>query len=269
MKFKTLRSCAVFVIVGLLVCVSSAAAGAPERSVQFRLLAWGSYDVNLQFQSGKKPSEVLAFPTSFSPVYEFKGEGSLILFKMVEHEGKPQRQTACTVVIPVEMKQGLVILVPGDDGKIVDRKVMPNSQGIVSQGSPLVYDYVVIDDSPAAHPSGTIEFRNFSKLPIAINIAQRQLMLAPHDKAQVPLIAGAKRMPFRAAAQLGGGQWRLLGSNPLPISGADRLLVILRDGPANATRPGEANITIVPLFDWPPPPKPADDISAPPLAFSR
>lgn len=215
--------------------------------------------MNLQFQSGPTPTEVLVFPTNFSPVYEFKGEGPITLFKMVEHDGKPQRQTACMVTIPPEMKQGLVILVPGDDSKAIDRKVLPNSQGLVSAGAALIYDYVVIDDSPSAHPAGMIEFRNFSSLPIAINIAERQLMLAPHDKAQVPLTPGAKRMPFRAAAQLGGGQWRLLGSNPLPLSGADRLLVILRDGPPAASRPGEANITIIPLFDWPPPPKPADD----------
>lgn len=253
MKSRHFRSLAVLVVASLFVSAGTAVAAAPERSVQFRLLAWGSYDVNLQFQSGKKPSEVMAFPSSFSPIYEFKEEGPLTLFKMVEHDGKPQRQTACSVVIPAEMKQCLVILVPGDDSKVVDRKVMPNSQGMLSQDAPLVYDYVLIDDSPEAHPSGTIEFRNFSKLPIAINIAQQQLMLAPHDKAQVPLTPGVKRMPFRAAAQLGGGQWRLLGSNPLPISGADRLLVILRDGPPAEARPGEANVIIVPLFDWPAP----------------
>ncbi|MDF3059746.1 MAG: hypothetical protein K0R17_3961 [Rariglobus sp.] len=244
-------------VIALLVCATAA------NAVPFRLLAWGSYDLNLQYQSGRTPVEVSAFPTSFSPVYEYKETGPITLFKMVEHEEKPQRQTACVITLPPEIQQALVILVPGDDNKALSKKVLPNSQGQVSTGAPLIYDYVVIDDSPAAHPSGTIEFRNFSKLPIAINIAQQQLTIAPRDKVQVPLTAGAKRMPFRAAAQLENGQWRLLSSTPLPISGAHRLLVILRDGPSHTTRNDEPNVVIVPLFDWPPPP-PAEAAEAGP-----
>lgn len=243
---------------------------APASSVQFRLLAWTVSDLNLQFQSGKSPTEVSAMPTSFSPVYEYKNEGPITLFKMVEQDGKPLRQTACTITFPENIKHGLVILVPGDDTKALVRKVLPNSQGLVSNGAPLIYDYIVIDDSADAHPSGTIVFRNFSKLPVALSIGQRQLTLAPHDLVQIPLTPGAKRMPFRAAAQLGDGRWRLLASNPLPVSGANRLLVILRDGPEGAAkRPDEPNVTILPLFDWNPPAKPAEETTTPPVALLR
>jgi hypothetical protein len=224
----------------------------PAGAVQFRLLAWGSYDLNLQFQDGKKPQELTVFPRSFSNIYEVS-QGPVVLFKMVEADGKPVRQTACTIVVPPEIQQALVILVPADDSKVPYRKVLPNSQGLVSKEASLVYDYVVLDDSPAAHPDGTIEFRNFSSLPIAINIAERQLTLPPRDKTQVPITEGARRMPFRAAAQLENGQWKLLASNPLPISGAGRILVILRDRPTKSNRPDEPNIAIVPLFDWTPP----------------
>lgn len=242
-----------------LACADFAEAG------PFRLLAWGAYDLNLQYQSGPKSSEVTAFPGSFSPVYEYREAAPLTFFKMVEHEGKPLRQTACVVTIAPEIQQALIILIPGDDTKALSRKVLPNSQGQVSKESSLIYDYVVIDDSPAAHPADTIVFRNFSRLPIAINIAQQQLTLAPRDKAQVPIISGAKRMSFRAAAQLENGQWRLLSSNPLPISGARRLLVILRDGPANAARDNDPNVAIVPLFDWPSAaPAEAAEMAAPP-----
>ncbi|CAM2815181.1 hypothetical protein [Rariglobus hedericola] len=228
---------------------------APARAVQFRLLAWGSYDLNLQFQNGKGAQELAVFPKSFSITYEIP-QGPIVLFKTVEVDGKPQRQTACTIVVPPEIQQALVILVPADDSNAPYRKVLPNSQGLVSKEAALLYDCVVLDNSPAAHPVGTIEFRNFSRLPIAINIADRQLTLPPRDKTQVPITEGAKRMAFRAAAQLENGDWKLLSSSPLPISGAGRVLVILRDRPEKSSRPDEPNIAIVPLFDWTPPPSP-------------
>lgn len=228
---------------------------APARAVQFRLLAWGSYDLNLQFQDGKTARELAVFPKSFSITYEVP-EGPIVLFKTVEADGKPQRQTACTIVVPPEIQQALVILVPADDSKVPYRKVLPNSQGQVSKEASLLYDYVVLDNSPAAHPVGTIEFRNFSRLSIAIDIADRQLTLPPRDKTQVPITAGAKRMAFRAAARLENGDWKLLSSSPLPISGAGRVLVILRDRPEKSNRADEPNIAIVPLFDWTPPPSP-------------
>ncbi|MDF3056002.1 MAG: hypothetical protein K0R17_217 [Rariglobus sp.] len=241
----------------------------PARAVQFRLLAWGTYDLNLQFQAGKAPQELAVFPRSFSTTYE-SAENSIVLFKMVEVDGKPQRQTACTITVPPEIQQALVILVPGDDAKVTSRKVLPNSQGQVSKEAAMVYDCVVLDNSPAAHPAGTIEFRNFSRLPIAINIASRQLTLPPRDKTQVPITEGVKRMPFRAAAQLENGDWRLLSSTPLPISGAGRILVILRDRPEKSNRADEPNIAIVQLFDWAPPaPPPEPAGTSTPLVYSR
>ena len=81
------------------------------------------------------------------------------------------------------------------------------------------------------------------------------MLLVPQAKAQIPLIAGAKRMAFKAAAQV-NGQWRTFASNPLPTRGPDRMLVILRDGPPNLEQslgPDCPNISIVSLFDWPQP----------------
>lgn len=240
-----------------LLALSVIVCATPARAVQFRLLAWGAYDLNLQFQAGKEPEELAVFPKSFSIPYE-SAANTITLFKMVGVDGKPERQTACTIVVPPEIKQALVILVPGDDSKVLSRNVLPNKQGQVSKEAALVYDYVVLDNSPAAHPAGTIEFRNFSSLPIAINIASRQLTLPPRDRTNVPITEGAKRMPFRAAAQLENGQWRLLTSAPLPISGAGRILVILRDRPEKSNQPDEPNIAIVPLFDWTPPTAPGE-----------
>lgn len=231
----------------------------PAHAVQFRLLGWASQDMNLQFDTGRKTTETYVSTDTFSPVYEFKGDGPIVLYKRVEHEGSIRKQTACTIPIPQGMERGLLLLIPGDDTKAVDRKVLPDSQGFVSASAPLIYDYVWFDDSLEARPAGTIEFRNLSRVPIALQIEQYQLMLVPQAKTQVPLIPGAKRMDFRAAAQI-DGKWKVFARNPLPTRGPERMIVILRDSLSAASGSAsdhEPHITMIPLYDWPAPPKPA------------
>jgi len=235
----------------MLACAASA------HAVQFRLLGWDSQDLNLQFDAQRKGVETYVSTDTFSPVYEFKGAGPIIFYKRVEHEGEARRQIACTVVIPPGMEQGLLLLIPGDDSKVVDCKVLPDSQGFVSANAPLVYDYVWFDDSLAARPPGTIEFRNLSRVPIAFQIEQHRHTLVPQAKAQVPLIPGAKRMTFRAAAQVNGA-WKVFTSNPLSTRGPERMIVLLRDATGIGHTPGEEpRITMVRLYDWPAPPKQA------------
>lgn len=233
---------------GLLVCSST-----PLHAVQVRLLGWTSVDGDLQFDTNQKATRLKVFPDTFSTVIEFNGDAPITLYKMVDHEGKPRKQTACTIVVPPGMERGLLVLMPGDDTKAADRKVLPDESGFVSAGAPLIYNYIWFDDSHKARPSGILEFRNLSCLPIALQVDQSQLVLAPQAKAQVPLTPGAKRMPFRAAAQI-NGQWKLFRSNPLSTRSPERMLVILRDASAalqNDARDGEPNIMMISLFDWP------------------
>jgi hypothetical protein len=236
----------------LLFCFSFSAH--PVWAIQFRVLGWTSADENLQAKLTNKPAELTVLTDSLSPVYEFTGAGPLILYKRVEHEGKPTLQNACVVTIPQGMTKGLLILIPGDDTKAVSRNVLPNSYGFISSTAPLIYDYVWLDDSESARPQGMIEFRNMSSVPIALQIDAQQLMLAPKAKAQAPLLPGAKRMNFRAAAQI-DSQWKIFRSNPLPTRGPSRMMVILKDGPLARTPEGsgEPNIQMISLFDWPAP----------------
>lgn len=250
MIFKRIHSWPVIAL-GLLACVL------PAHAVQFRLLGWAAQDLNLQFDANLKANETYVSTDTFSPVYEFKGDGPLTFYKRVEHEGVVRKQVACTVVIPPGMEQGLLLLIPGDDTKAADRKVLPDSQGFVSANAPLIYDYVWFDDSLAARPAGTIEFRNLSRVPIAFQIEQQQLVLAPQAKTQVPLLPGAKRMAFRAAAQI-DGKWKVFTRNPLPTRGPERMIVLLRDNVAAGNGGASGNdplITMIPLYDWPAPPK--------------
>lgn len=230
------------------------ALASPAGAVQFRLLGWTAPDVNLQFDSGPKAVEISLYTENLSPVYEYTGAGPLVLYKQVAREGKTAKQTSCSVAIPAGARQGLIILFPGDETKAPSRDVRPNQFGLVSGDAPLIYDYLWIDDSPAARPPGTLEFRNFSSLPVALEIEKQQVQLAPRAKARVLLVKGAKRMAFKAAAQV-NGVWKLFATNPLPTRNPERMLVILRDAPPAQRNPsgGEPAIQMLSLYDWPPP----------------
>lgn len=237
---------------------------ASSHAAQVRLLGWAAVDGDLQFDLDRKPARLSVFSDSFSSPINVEG-GSLVLYKTVEHEGAPKKQTACAITIPAGQQRGLLILIPGDQKKALSKKVLPDESGFVSRDAPLIYDYLWLDDSHEARPPGTLEFRNLSRLPIALQIEQQQLMLAPKDKAQVPLRRDAKRMSLRAAAQI-NGRWRLFRSNPLSTRNPDRMLVVFRDAGASAqdpAAPAEPDIETIALYDWPQPvPRAAADAPA-------
>ncbi len=254
MKSNRSSFCATVTVLMILLGIAPAA-----HALQFRLLGWSSDDIDLLFGE-KKPIELSVSVSGFSPVYEFKGDGPLVLYKEVLNDkGLPVRQTACTVTIPKGMEKGILILVPGDSSRAASRKVVARRhEGPATPDAPLIYDYILLDDSEAARPSGTIEFHNFSSLPIALKVETHQVVLAPKEKAQVPLQPGVKRLAFRAAAQL-GGKWKVFLTNPLTTRGPDRMMVVLRDGPpsSQSDATGEPNIRMISLYDWPARPAPS------------
>lgn len=225
------------------------------HALEFRVLGWSSDDITLHY--GKKSTLMTVSVNGFSPAYEFHGDGPLVFYKMVDKDGNPQRQTACTITFPPDMQRGLIILFPGDESTVANRKVISASEGPGTPDAPLVYDYLLLDDSTEARPSGTIEFRNFSSLPVALMVESRQFVLQPKAKAQLPLDSSAKRLSFRAAAQV-NGQWKVFLTNPLPTRGRpERMMVLLRDGPIVAQPQGdvEPNIKLLSLSDFPPRPQ--------------
>lgn len=216
------------------------------HAVQFRLIGWADPDSNLIFDHKNKAVETTLSPAAFSAPYEFDGKGELVLYKRVEHEGKIIRQTACTVIVPPGLQQGLLLLVPGDESQVLSRKVQPDSFGTVSANAPLAYNYVWFDDSLEARPSGTIQFLNLSPRQLALQVASQQLVLPPKAKALANLEAGSKRMNFQGAVQV-DGRWTIFSRKPIPTRDPERMLVILREEPAPGPQP---RIKLVTLFDW-------------------
>jgi hypothetical protein len=240
MKFKSSSLPAFLLGFVVALCAPSA------HAVQFRLIGWADPDSNLVFDNKTKAVETTLSPAAFSASYEFTGEGALVLYKRVEHEGKIIRQTACTVAIPPGLKQGLLLLFPGDESQVLSRKVQPDSFGTVSATAPLAYNYVWFDDSLEARPAGTIQFLNLSARQLALQVASQQLVLPPKAKALANLEAGSKRMNFQGAVQV-DGRWTIFSRKPIPTRDPERMLVILREEPVSGPQP---RIKLVTLFDW-------------------
>lgn len=222
------------------------------NAADFRFISWGESDENLQFANGLKSTELSVPDEAFSPLYKLNVGGTLTLYKMVEGDPKPLKRTACTIPVPEDMTQGLVILIPPENPQPTLDKVMPNSLGVVSRNTPMTYNYLLLDDSLEARPKGMIEFRNFTGLPIALQVGTQQFTLdaTPNAKHQIPLVPGAKRLFYRAAAQI-NGKWEIIGSNPLSTRGPpDRMMVLIKRNALGASLQSVASIRTLIIADW-------------------
>lgn len=247
MTFKPRTFLATLAALGLGLCVT------PAHAVQFRLLGWASQDVNLMLDTDSKPVELMVPQEQFSQLQTAKDTAPIVLYKMVEVDGKPRRQVACSIPVPEGMERGIIVLLPGDESQAVSKKVLPNSAGFRTESAPVVYNYVWLDDSPKSRPSKTIELRNLSSLPVAVQLDTHQLTLAPQAKALIPITPGAARMPLHAATRM-DGKWKLFASRPLRTATIDRVMVFFRDTPASDQSNGAAPaVTMLPIYDWPQP----------------
>ena len=248
MTFKNRHLLAALAALGLGLCLT------PAQAVQFRLLGWASQDVNLVFDKDSKPVELMVPQEQFSLPQTAKDTAPIVLYKMVEVDGNPRRQIACSIPIPEGMEQGIIVLLPGDESQALSKKVLPNSAGFRTENAPVIYNYVWLDDSLKSRPSRSIELRNLSSLPVAVQLDTHQLTLAPQAKAIVPITPGTARMPLQAATRM-DGKWKLFASRPLRTATIDRVMVFFRDTPAADQANGAAPaVSMLPIYDWPQPP---------------
>ena len=246
MTFKIRRPLAALAALCIGLCATT------THAVQFRLLGWTSQDVNLILDADAKPMELMVPQEQFSVAYTAKDTAPIVLYKMVEVDGKPIRQVACSITIPPGMEQGIIVLLPGDESLAASKKVLPNKAGFLTKNAPLIYNYVWLDDSPKSRPSRTVELRNLSSLPVAVQLDTHQLTLAPQAKALVPITPGTARMPLHAATRT-DGKWKLFASRPLRTATIDRVMVLFRDTPAAESNGAEPTVMMLPIYDWPQP----------------
>lgn len=233
-------------------------ATAPAGAVQFRVLGWDADDYSLRFDQGHSTTGVQVETDRLSPVYDAPGAQAVSLYRTIETEsGEPGRQIACRIVVPPELKRGIVVLIPSTP--VSSWITLPaGGQGATAMRVPLTYEYLWLDDSAEARPVGTIEFRNMQRHPVALRIGGGEVRLPPQGKAQIPLVPEAKRQKFRAAALI-EGNWRMFASTSLPTRGAGRLMVIFREtsDPSRAG-PDDPGIRMVRLYEPPPPAPPPE-----------
>lgn len=229
--------------------------GAPPASaVQFRVLGWDADDYSLRLDQGRSTLELQVMTERLSSLYDAPGKENLVFYRLVDRDGEPVKQPVCTITVPSGLERGVLILVPSVPPSSWIRP--PGATGDMARMRvPPAYKHFWLDDSPEARPPGMIDFRNLQDLPIALRVGGRDIHLPPQGREQTPLIPGAKRLDFKAAALL-DGEWRLFASSPLPTRNLSRLLVIFRGVSVEPrTGPADTGIRMVRLCEIAPPPK--------------
>ena len=215
---------------------------ASAHALELRFLNVDGQECALNFTNKGETVAITADENSLSPVYPFDGAGPLVLFKEVSAYGKATRVTAATLEVPPGFTHALVVLTTADK-------------------SLATYSGVLIDDSPATRPAGTILLLNRSSYPLSFKLDAEEFMIAPRGVHQMPFSQDINRVLVHAEAKV-AGKWERVFENPLPVRAGVRVLLLLRDG-----RPQPGNNTnivdMLSFYDHPPAP------SNPPMSEPR
>jgi len=207
------------------------AAGNPLGAVELRFLAVEGEEAALKFMNKGGAVAINADENTLSPVYPFDGAAPLVLFKETVREGKTVRETAATLEVPSGLTHALVVLTATD-------KTLATYSG------------VVIDDSPATRPAGTILLLNRSRLPLSFKLDAEEFTLAPQGVRQMPFPRDINRIVVQADAKV-ADKWERIFGNPLPVRAGVRVLLLLRDG---RPQPGAKTnlVDMLSFYDRPP-----------------
>ena len=181
-----------------------------SHAVEVRFLSVEGMDHVLKFTNKGDAIAITADENAISPVYEFEGAGPLVLFKEIVVDGKTVRATAATLEVPPDLTHVLVVLTATDKALTT-------------------YSGVVIDDSPATRPAGTILLLNRSRYPLSFKLDAEAFTLEPKSVHQMPFSQDINRIVVQADAKV-ADKWERVFGNPLPVRAGVRVLLLLRDG---------------------------------------
>lgn len=97
--------------------------------------------------------------------------GSLVLYdKAAVDPEKPQESLACSIKLPPDLKQAIML-------------VMPTQNGAKSS-----YQMMLIDDSPKAFPGGESKVLSLVKVDVAVQAGEHKVPVHPGKLARVPAV---------------------------------------------------------------------------------
>lgn len=204
-----------------------------------RLMSWQGDITNLLVGKPKPDATPLTAPDfglseEIAIVREGPAAAAISIFKQAPADGTPDRAPAlaATVPIPATLKNVILLLAPAP------------------AGSPSPLSVRLIDNSPEAHPEGSIRVLNFSAHQLALRIGP-QSRSVDRGADQLFSYAGsaAPRTFFQLAAQSPEG-WKMLRRFLLPTPPGSRLLCIVRDGRISegTLAPGEKGALVDAVF---------------------
>jgi len=111
------------------------------------------------------------------------------------------------------------------------------------RGADLKFGSLVIDQSLEAHPPQTYRVFNFSRRRLAVNLADKNLLLASRESGLVPYPKGRKAW-IKVAANTTGNDWLLVRSSSHPVGPGTRTSVFLLDIPPTPDVPNPTGVII-------------------------
>lgn len=108
-------------------------------------------------------------------------------------------------------------------------------------GSELKFGTLVIDQSLDAHPSQSYRVFNFSRRRVAVNLAGRDLLLAPRESGLVPY-PGDRKTWLKIAVNNHADGWQLVRSSSHPVGPGTRTSILILDIPPTPDVPDPVGV---------------------------
>jgi hypothetical protein len=201
-------------------------AAAPATPAQFRVVAMTDV-ASLFFDVDKTKEFVNAGVGTFSRIYPVPKNHEVILYTEVPNADPtlpPQKVILAKAVLPAQKPGPFLIMLNKNPA-----------------GAEIAYSTRVLDHSLEAHPAQTYLVFNFSKRRLAINLADKNLVLATGESDRVPY-PDTRKAWLKVAADEQPDGWLLVSSSPHAVGANTRTTVFLVDIPPSPLDPNPKGI---------------------------
>ncbi|MFH1499809.1 MAG: hypothetical protein ABII82_18510 [Verrucomicrobiota bacterium] len=230
----------------LLSPIAAQTAAAPPPPAVFRLLALTPV-ADLLYDLQGKPVAVVPGQHSYSPPYRVTASGSVAFYRLIPSAtpGEPP------VRVPV-----VAARVTADAGVSTLILLLPEGPPVEPDpgAPPRPLKSLVIDDSAAAHPAGTIRVFSFSLRPVLVKIGTRTVQITTGEPALIPYPPDTRT--WVQVATTGEGGWQRVIGTPQMLAPDTRLALYLSDLAPSLNDPNPVGLSLRKIIERMPPAAP-------------
>lgn len=195
-----------------------------EIPLQFRVASL-SGPIQAEYDDGENLVPIVAGMGSFSRLYDTDSR-QVSFFR---------RATSTDPAIPFIKEKVAQFTLPAGKG--------PFLVFLKENGGALLYDTAIFDGSIEAHPPHTYRIFNFGKRDLAIQLAQKNLMLKPGEHGFVDY-PDTRKVWLKVAADSPETGWLLVTSSPHVVGQNTRTTILLTDMPPSPRDPNPKGVAV-------------------------